>query len=163
LVGWLVGRLVGWSVGWLVGWLIGWLVGWSVGWLVGWLVGRLVGVHRDALVRPCIQVGEGEKLVRALFSVAREMQPSVIFIGLHPLHIDSYTYGWLSSRVVSVLNSGAVRPGFKSQPLRCRVTVLGKLFTPIVHQVAKLVAARLRVAKVTAGLAESRGSLPPGL
>ena len=36
---------------------------------------------------------------------------------------------WLGSRV---LDSGAVRPGFKSQPRRCRVTVLGKLFTPIV-------------------------------
>jgi len=40
--------------------------------------------------------------------------------------------GWLGSRVVSVLDSGAVRPGFKSQLRRCRVTVLGKLFTPIV-------------------------------
>ena len=30
-----------------------------------------------------------------------------------------------------------------------------------VHQVAKLVAALLRVARVTAGLAESNGSLPP--
>ena len=39
---------------------------------------------------------------------------------------------WLGSRVVSVLDSGAERPGFKSQPRRCRVTVLGKLFTPIV-------------------------------
>ena len=39
---------------------------------------------------------------------------------------------WLGSRVVSVLDSGAVGPGFKSQPRRCLVTVLGKLFTPIV-------------------------------
>ena len=39
---------------------------------------------------------------------------------------------WLGSRVVSLLDSGAERPGFKSQPWRCRVTVLGKLFTPIV-------------------------------
>ena len=40
--------------------------------------------------------------------------------------------GWLGSRVVSVLDSGAEGPGFKSQPRRCRVTVLGKLFTPII-------------------------------
>ena len=39
---------------------------------------------------------------------------------------------WLGSRVVSVLDRGAVGPGFKSQPRRCRITVLGKLFTPIV-------------------------------
>jgi len=32
-----------------------------------------------------------------------------------------------------------------------------------VHQAAKLVAALLRVAGETAGLAESNGSLPPGL
>ena len=37
-----------------------------------------------------------------------------------------------SLRVVSVLDSGAARPGFKSQRRRCRVTVLGKLFTPVV-------------------------------
>ena len=75
--------------------------------------------------------------------------------------------GWLGSRVVSVLDSDAEGPGFKSQPRRCRVTVLGKLFTPIVTlfivQAAKLVAALLRVAGVTAGLAESNGSLPPSL
>jgi len=40
--------------------------------------------------------------------------------------------GWLGSRVVSMLDSGAEGPGFKSQSWRCRVTVLGKLFTPIV-------------------------------
>ena len=38
---------------------------------------------------------------------------------------------WLGSRVVSVLDSGAVGPGFKLQPRRCQVTVLNKLFTPI--------------------------------
>ena len=74
----------------------------------------------------------------------------------------------LSSRVVSVLDSGAVGTGFKSQSRRCRITVLGKLFTvhtrrASVHQAAKLVAALLRVAGVTAGLAESNGSLPSGL
>jgi len=44
---------------------------------------------------------------------------------------------WLGSRVVSVLDSGAEGPGFKSQPRRCRVTVLGKLFTPIVRLFTK--------------------------
>jgi len=34
---------------------------------------------------------------------------------------------WLACR-----QSGAEGPGFKSQPWRCRVTVLGKLFTPVV-------------------------------
>ena len=33
-------------------------------------------------------------------------------------------YGWLGSRVVSVLDSGTEGPGFKSQLRRCRVTVL---------------------------------------
>jgi len=32
-----------------------------------------------------------------------------------------------------------------------------------VHQAAKLIAALLRVVRATAGLAESNGSLPPGL
>jgi len=73
--------------------------------------------------------------------------------------------------MVSVLDSGAEGPaegpGFESQSRRCLVTVLGKLFTPIVplftKHAAKLVATLLRVAEVTAGLAESNGSLPPGL
>jgi len=48
--------------------------------------------------------------------------------------IDKLQYlmmGWLGSRVVSVLDSGAERLGFKSQQRRCRVTVQGKLFIPI--------------------------------
>jgi len=45
---------------------------------------------------------------------------------------DTTDEGWLGSRVVSVLDSGAEGPEFKSQSRRCRVTVFGKLFTPIV-------------------------------
>ena len=64
------------------------------------------------------------------------------------------------------LDSGAEGPRFKSQPRRCRVTVFGQtVYTHCasVHRAAKLVATLLRVAGVTAGLAESYGSLPPGL
>jgi len=41
---------------------------------------------------------------------------------------------WLGSLVVRVLDSDAEGPRFKSQSRRCRVTVLGKLFTPIEQQ-----------------------------
>jgi len=51
-------------------------------------------------------------------------------------------------------DSGAVGPGFKSQSRRCRVAVLGKLFTPIVPLFTNSVTGS-RVARVTAGLAES--------
>ena len=74
--------------------------------------------------------------------------------------------GGLGSRVVIVLDSGAEGPGFKSQSWCCRVTVLGKLFTPILPLFTKqqnMVAVLLRVAGVTAGLAESNVSLPSGL
>ena len=46
--------------------------------------------------------------------------------------VTSHAGTWLGSRVVSVLDSGAEEPWFKSQPRRCRATVLGILFTPIV-------------------------------
>ena len=75
--------------------------------------------------------------------------------------------GWLGSRVASVLDSGAEGPGFKSQPRRCRVTVLGKLFTPVVPPFTKqqIGSSPLKGCGggVTAGLAESNGNLPPGL
>ena len=53
----------------------------------------------------------------------------------------------------------------KSQARRCRESLRQTVYTHCtsVHQAAKLVAALLRVARVTAGLAESNGSLPPGL
>jgi len=64
--------------------------------------------------------------------------------------------------VVSVLHSGAEEPA--------AATLLGNSLRQTVHthrtsvhQAAKLVATLLRVARVTAGMAESNGSLPPGL
>ena len=67
--------------------------------------------------------------------------------------------------MVSVLDSGAEGRGFKSQPRRCRVTVLGKLFTPIMPSFTKQQngSSPLKGCDVTAGLAESNDSLPPGL
>ena len=68
--------------------------------------------------------------------------------------------------VVSVLDSG-----YRSAWVQiAAATLSGNSFRQTVHthracvhQAAKLAAALLRVARVTAGLAESNGSLPPGL
>jgi len=67
--------------------------------------------------------------------------------------------------VVSVLDSGAERPGFKSVATLSGNSLRQTVHThrASVHQAAKLVAALLGVARVTAGLAESNGSLPLGL
>ena len=66
--------------------------------------------------------------------------------------------------MVSELDSGAEGPGFKSQP-RAGNSLWQTVHThrASVYQAAKLIAALLRVAGVTAGLAESNGSLPSGL
>ena len=74
--------------------------------------------------------------------------------------------GWLSSRVVSMPNSGTEGPW-----VQIAVTTLSgnslrqTVYTHCasVHKAAKLVAALLRVARVTAGLVESNGSLVPGM
>ena len=74
--------------------------------------------------------------------------------------------GWLGSRVVSMLDSGTERLGFGV----AATTLSGNSLRQTVHthfasvyQAAKLAAALLRIARVTAGLAESNGSLPLGL
>jgi len=76
-----------------------------------------------------------------------------------------FSTGWLGSRVVSVLDSDAEEPGFKSQSRRCRNSLRQTVHTHCasVHQARKLVAALLRVVRVTAGLTECNGSLSPGL
>ena len=83
-------------------------------------------------------------------------------VDLLELNLLPCAIGWLGSRVVSLLDSGASGPGFRSQPRRFRVTVLGKL-RACVYLAAKLVTALLRVARVTADLVESNGSLLPAL
>ena len=64
-----------------------------------------------------------------------------------------------------VLDSGAEGLGFKSQPRHCRVSLKQTVHShrASFHQAVKLVAALLRVVRVTAGLAKSNGSLLPGL
>jgi len=73
--------------------------------------------------------------------------------------------GWLGSRVVSVLDSGAETPVQIAVATLSGNSLRQTVHTHCVsvHQAAKLVAALLRVAGVTAGLAESNDSLPPGL
>ena len=74
-------------------------------------------------------------------------------------------FGWFGSRVVSMLDTGA--EGLDSN--RSRDAVGNSLRQTVhtrrasVHHAAKLVAALLRIVGVIAGLAESNGSLPPGL
>ena len=60
------------------------------------------------------------------------------FVSYHMiLSTSNFMAGWLGSRVVRVLDSGTEGPGFKLQLRRCRVTVLGKLFTPIMPPFTK--------------------------
>ena len=74
-------------------------------------------------------------------------------------------YGWLGSWVVSVLTQAQ-----KTRVQIAAATLSGNSLRQTVHthcapvhQAAKLVAALLRLARVTAGLVDCNGSLPPGL
>jgi len=78
----------------------------------------------------------------------------------------SLVTGWLGSRVVSVLDSGAEGPGVQIAVATLSDNSLRQtihIHRASVHQAAKLVADLLRAARVTAGLVESNGSLPSGL
>ena len=69
--------------------------------------------------------------------------------------------GWLASRVVSVLDLWVQIAAATLSGNSLRQTV--HTHCASVNQTAKLVSALLKVARVTAGLAESNGSLPSGL
>ena len=79
---------------------------------------------------------------------------------------DNAAVGWLGSRVISVLDSGAEGPRVQIAAATLSGNSLRQTVhthCASVHQAAKLVSALLRVGRVTAGQAESNGSLPPGL
>jgi len=96
------------------------------------------GIYRDSvIICPVLHAGFKLRLHGRLICV------SGFSTGVHAsslfwrVLVCNYLPRWLGSRVVSVLDSGAEGPGFTSQPRRCRVTVLGKLFTPIVPPFTK--------------------------
>ena len=70
-------------------------------------------------------------------------------------------FGWFGSRVVSDSRAWVQITAATLLGNSLRQTV--RTHCAFVHQAAKLVAALLRVAGVTAGPAKSNGSLPPGL
>ena len=90
----------------------------------------------------------------------------VVFSNYHS-QVSSQS-GWLHLRVggsvaewLTCWTQAQKGPG-SNRSRHCRAAVLGKLFIPIV-QMVPMVAALLKVVGVTASLAESNGSLPPGL
>ena len=86
--------------------------------------------------------------LRCISSNPQQSNRSTYFSTFTILAGAGIAFGWLTSRVVGMLDSGAEGPGFKSgNSLRQTVhTHRGS-----VHQAAKLVAALLRVAMVTGG------------
>jgi len=78
----------------------------------------------------CVEKGESGNITKITVVDVSHISYSLL---IHSRSVQSFLRrGWLGSRVVNVLDSGAEGPGFKSQSRRCRVTVLGKLFTPVV-------------------------------
>ena len=97
-----------------------------------------------------------------------DVQVSLIYpevLGVSPDHYRFFLapYGWLGSRVDGLRRRRAwvqiAAATLSGDSLRQTVHT----HCASVYQAAKLVAAFLRVARVNAGLAESNGSLPPGL
>jgi len=113
----------------------------------------------------CVRVRKQQQVAGAVTSLAMKGQQACRLVSRSFSFLGCIR--WLGSRVVSVLDSGAEGPGSN----RIAAAMLsGNSLRQTVHthrasdhQAAKLVAALLRVARVTAGLAESNGSLPPGL
>ena len=106
------------------------MLGWRAVSCLGDVVVAAAGGSRYSYCRTIYDRGALDAAVR---ESAAARPPGVATAADRPGIISTRTHRrWLGSRVVSVLDSGAEGPGFKSQSRRCRVIVLGKLFTPIV-------------------------------
>jgi len=127
-------------------------------WRGSWLVARR---ERRAVVQSPVRVAlRGTETQPLPARPSSDPAHQTRHIATHWQFLFPLLLGWLGSRVVSVLDSGAEGPGWnRSRNLRQTVHT----HCASVHQAAKLVAALLRVAGITAGLAESNGSIPPSL
>jgi len=94
-------------------------------------------INVAAIGRPFVVVSTGIVYFRLLNFSFFHLCCATTYVGEIKLYIYSHIFGRLDSRVVSVLDPGAEGPGFKSHQRRCRVAVLGKLFTPIVSPFTK--------------------------
>ena len=104
------------------------------------------------------------QLFRKVYNLLGETTQAKVTPEKHVFVLVLIYIGWLGSRVVIGLRRRRARVQIAA------VTLSGNSLRQTVHthrasvqQAAKLVAALLRVAGVTAGLAESNGSLLPGL
>jgi len=87
-------------------------------------------INVELFGRVMAQIPPGLEMWSAL---VRNVRSTRYYQTSYTSHCTVYAlFGWLGSRVVSVPDSGSEEHGFESQSWRCRVTVLGKLFTPIV-------------------------------
>jgi len=89
------------------------------------LIGRLKYFALQHQKTEKVQALKNERLVLTEFR----------FLGLTFVR-SLFRHGWIGSRVVACWTQ-AQRARVKSQSRRCRVTVLGKLFTPIVPMFTK--------------------------
>jgi len=85
--------------------------------------------HVSVCLSVCLSVRHKPIMLSLLQRNGKMIQLDIWHIRLHPP--QGQTGGSVAEWLACVLDSGAEQPGFKSQPRRCRVTVLGKLFTPI--------------------------------
>ena len=77
-----------------------------------------LSLHPKLHVDRVSQFSAAHQKVCLYFTMGQDMPPQKKLP--HPMGESIW---WLSTRVVSVLDSGTVGPGFKSQQRRCRVTV----------------------------------------